>query len=74
MSEPQANEPPVTASPGPVVDAFAGRTIFWALSHGDWAERFDQVLVMRRGRVVEQGNYEELNKDGSVLHEMIAAE
>jgi putative ABC transport system ATP-binding protein len=57
-----------------VLEAFAGRTVIWALSRGDWAERFDHVLVMQRGRVVEQGDWAELNKDGSALHELIAAE
>jgi ABC-type multidrug transport system fused ATPase/permease subunit len=57
-----------------LLEAFAGRTIIWALSRGDWAQRFDHVLVMRRGQVVEQGDYAELNKDGSVLHELVAAE
>ena len=57
-----------------LLEAFAGRTVIWALSRGDWAQRFDHVLVMRRGQVVEQGDYAELNKDGSVLHELVAAE
>jgi len=57
-----------------LLEAFAGRTIIWALSRGDWAQRFNHVLVMRRGQVVEQGDYAELNKDGSVLHELVAAE
>ena len=57
-----------------VLEAFAGRTVIWALSRGDWAERFDHVLVMQRGRVVEQGDWAELNKDGSALHGLIAAE
>ena len=29
---------------------------------------------MRGGRVIEQGRYDELNRDGSALHELIAAE
>ena len=57
-----------------LLNEFEGRTIIWALSRGDWAERFDHVLVMQRGRVVEQGDYAALNKDGSALHELIAAE
>ncbi len=57
-----------------LLEAFAGRTVIWALSRGDWAERFDHVLVMQRGRVVEQGNYAALNRDGSALHGLIAAE
>jgi ABC-type transport system involved in cytochrome bd biosynthesis fused ATPase/permease subunit len=57
-----------------VLETFKGRTVIWALSRGDWAQRFDHVLVMRRGQVVEQGDYAALNKDGSALHELIAAE
>jgi putative ABC transport system ATP-binding protein len=48
--------------------------LIWAVSRSGWAARFDHVLVMRNGRVVEQGGYDELNRDGSALHEMIAAE
>jgi ABC-type multidrug transport system fused ATPase/permease subunit len=57
-----------------VLEAFEGRTVIWALSRGDWAQRFDHVLVMQHGRVVEQGEYAALNKDGSALHELVAAE
>ncbi len=57
-----------------LLEAFAGRTIIWALSRGDWAQRFDHVLVMQRGRVVAQGDYAALNKDGSALQELSAAE
>jgi putative ABC transport system ATP-binding protein len=63
-----------TAALDAVLEAFSGRTVIWALSRGDWAQRFDHVLVMQRGRVVEQGDYAALNKDGSALHELVAAE
>jgi ABC-type multidrug transport system fused ATPase/permease subunit len=53
---------------------FAEASLIWAVSRSDWAERFDQVLIMRGGRVVEQGRFDELNRDGSALHELIAAE
>jgi ABC-type transport system involved in cytochrome bd biosynthesis fused ATPase/permease subunit len=48
--------------------------VIWAVSRSDWAEKFDHVLVMRSGRVVGQGRYDELNRDGSALHDLIAAE
>jgi putative ABC transport system ATP-binding protein len=57
-----------------LLEEFAGRTLIWAVSHSDWAARFDHVLIVRAGRVVEQGRYDELKRDGTVLHEMIAAE
>ena len=54
---------------------FAGRTLIWSLSRSDWAEKFDRILVMRGGRVVEQGSYDELKKKkGSALNGPIAAE
>jgi ABC-type multidrug transport system fused ATPase/permease subunit len=57
-----------------LLQAFEGRTLIWALSRGEFASRFDHVLVMRQGQVVEQGAYDELNRDGSVLNEIVAAE
>ena len=57
-----------------LVEAFKGRTLIWSLNRSDLASRFDHVLVMRQGQVVEQGPYEDLNRDGSALHAMVAAE
>ena len=57
-----------------LLERFDEPTLIWAVSRSDWAEKFDHVLVMRGGRVVEQGRYDELNRDGSALHELIAAE
>ncbi|MGH1484288.1 MAG: ABC transporter transmembrane domain-containing protein [Geminicoccales bacterium] len=57
-----------------LIEEFEGRTLIWSLNRTDWAERFDHVIVMRHGRIVEQGAFNELNHDGSVLHDMVAAE
>ncbi|MGI9510878.1 MAG: ABC transporter transmembrane domain-containing protein [Geminicoccaceae bacterium] len=57
-----------------LLDAFEGKTLIWSLSRSDLAKRFDLVLVMRQGRIVEQGAYDELNHDGTALHAMVAAE
>ena len=57
-----------------LLEEFADRTLIWAVNQSDWAQRFDHVLVMQRGRVVEQGHYSELDRDGSALHELAAAE
>jgi ABC-type transport system involved in cytochrome bd biosynthesis fused ATPase/permease subunit len=57
-----------------LLEEFAQRTLIWAVSHSEWAARFDHVLIMRDGRVVEQGRYDELNRDGTALHDLIAAE
>ncbi len=57
-----------------LLDEFADRTLIWALNRSDWARKFDHVLVMRKGRVVEQGRFTELDRDGSLLQELVAAE
>ena len=57
-----------------LLEQFVETSLIWAVSRSDWAEKFDHVLVMRGGRVIEQGRYDELNRDGSALHELIAAE
>ncbi len=54
--------------------AFEGKTLIWSLNRSELAARFDHVLVMRQGRIVEQGAYDELNHDGTALHAMVAAE
>jgi putative ABC transport system ATP-binding protein len=53
---------------------FAGRTVIWALHRAGLARGFDRVLVMSSGRVVEQGTYEELDRDGSALRELVDSE
>ena len=57
-----------------LLEEFAKRTLIWAVTHSESAAKFDHVLIMRNGRVVEQGRYDELNRDGTALHELIAAE
>jgi ABC-type multidrug transport system fused ATPase/permease subunit len=56
-----------------VLEAFAERTLIWGLNRSDWAANFDHVLVMHQGRVVEQGSYDELARDGRALHQQVAA-
>jgi putative ABC transport system ATP-binding protein len=56
-----------------LLHAYEGRTLIWALSRGDWAARFEHVIVMHRGRVIEQGRYAELDRDGSALQQLVAA-
>ena len=57
-----------------LLEEFAERTLIWSINRSDWARKFDHVLVMRAGQVVEQGRYAELDRDGSALHELVAAE
>jgi putative ABC transport system ATP-binding protein len=57
-----------------LIEASSGRTLIWALSRSDLAQKFDHVLVMRAGHVVEQGSFNELRRDGKALDELVAAE
>jgi len=44
-----------------LVEEFNGRSLIWLLQQPDLAELFDRVVVMRSGKVVKSGTYEELN-------------
>lgn len=51
-----------------------GRGVVWMLQRAALASGFDAVLVLRQGRLVESGSFEELNHPGSVLQDAMAAE
>jgi ABC-type oligopeptide transport system ATPase subunit len=53
---------------------FKGRGVIWGLSRARFASQFDLVLVMRAGRVVEQGKFEQLNRPDTALKELLSAE
>ena len=38
------------------------------------AQDFQNILVMKSGRVIEQGNWDQLNKDGNELYELVKSE
>ncbi len=48
--------------------------VLWTLGRPPQGELFDYAVVMRAGRVVEQGPFAELAKPGSALSDLIAAE
>lgn len=56
-----------------ILKAREGAGVIWTLQRAEAADRFDRVLVMRAGRLVEQGKFQELKAPGSVLGELIAA-
>ncbi len=56
-----------------ILEERRGRGVVWTLQRAELSEAFDRVLVMRAGRMVEQGSYSELNRAGSALGELIAA-
>jgi ABC-type multidrug transport system fused ATPase/permease subunit len=50
-----------------ILDCRQGRSVVWVLNRVDLAERFDHVLVMDQGKLVEQGTYDELvNRDSAM--------
>jgi len=53
---------------------FKGRGIVWGLSRARFAQNFDFVLVMRSGRLVEQGTFEQLNRPDTALKELLSEE
>jgi ABC-type multidrug transport system fused ATPase/permease subunit len=57
-----------------VLREFKGRGVVWGLSRARFASHFDHVLVMRAGRVVEQGTFEQLNRADTALKELLSAE
>ena len=50
-----------------------GRGVIWTLQRADFAKKFDRVLVMQAGRIVEQGSFSELDRADSALGELIHA-
>ena len=54
-----------------LLEEFAGRGLVWVLHKADLAREFDHVLVMRSGKIVEEGTFEELNRDGSHFRRLI---
>jgi putative ABC transport system ATP-binding protein len=50
-----------------------GQGVVWVLHRPDLAERFDQVLVMERGKLTEQGRFAELKANGGPLHKLLMA-
>ena len=54
-----------------ILEEMQGRGVVWTLQRATLAEHFDRVLVMRAGRIVEQGSFSELNRAESALGELI---
>jgi ABC-type multidrug transport system fused ATPase/permease subunit len=53
---------------------FAGRSILAALSRPDAARGFDRVVVIDRGRLKEDGDYQTLSRRDGSLAPLLAAE
>ncbi len=57
-----------------LLEEFRDRGVVWVLHRASLAKYFGKILVMRGGRIVEQGTFDRLDRDGSVLKELIGAE
>ena len=57
-----------------VLEEFSGKGVVWSLHRASDAERFAHILVMKNGRVVENGDFAEVNKDGSAFKELLENE
>jgi ABC-type multidrug transport system fused ATPase/permease subunit len=56
-----------------ILEARKGRCVFWALQRNDLADRFGHTLVMERGRLAEQGRFEDLKARGGALQKLLSA-
>ncbi len=57
-----------------VLQEFSGHGVVWSLHRARDAERFQHVLVMKNGRVVEDGDFEAVNKEGTAFRELMENE
>jgi len=64
-----------TASQGLIMrsllEEYADRGLVWVLHKADLARDFDYVLVMRSGKIVEEGTFEDLNSDGTYFKQLL---
>ncbi|MGF1610491.1 MAG: ATP-binding cassette domain-containing protein [Kiloniellales bacterium] len=56
-----------------VLQARQGKGVIWTLAQLMAGGQFDRILVMRGGRIVEQGSFAELNRPETAFSEMAAA-
>jgi putative ABC transport system ATP-binding protein len=59
---------------GTVLEHRRGHGVVWTQQKPRAGERFDRVIVLKAGRLVEQGSFAELSKPGSALSGLLAAE
>jgi ABC-type multidrug transport system fused ATPase/permease subunit len=54
-----------------ILAEFSGRGVVWSLHRASDSKRFAHVLVMKNGRVVENGAFDEVNKDGTAFKDLM---
>ena len=57
-----------------VLKEFSEQGVVWSLNRASDAEHFSHVLVMKNGRVVENGDYATVNQDGTAFRELMENE
>ena len=55
-----------------VLEWAKGRTVLWSLSRAELAREFDRVLVLAEGQLVEEGSFDELERGGKALANLVA--
>lgn len=55
-------------------EEFKGRGVIFSLRFPSMAEKLDHIVVMRRGELVEKGNFEELTNKGGYFCELLDIE
>lgn len=56
-----------------ILEEFKGRGLIWSLDHAEKTADFDHVLIMRGGRIVEQGSPDKLKESSAPYKELLAA-
>ena len=56
-----------------VLQASEGRGVVWVLNRVQEAEKFHHVVVLKDGRIVEQGSFDELMKNGGAFRDLLEA-
>ncbi len=53
-------------------EEFQRRGLIWMLHRAELGSKFEHALVLESGKVVEQGQFTELNRPGTVLQQLVA--
>ena len=56
-----------------VLESRGQRGVYWVLNRVELAEKFDQVIVMDRGKLVERGKFADLKASGGALSKLMDA-
>jgi len=55
-----------------IIARLEGRGLIWVLNRPEQAKRFDNVVVLEAGRIVESGRVDELEQDGTYFPKLLA--